>query len=325
MSWIESHQELAQHPKTRRLARMLGISVPTAIGHLHLLWWWALDYADNGNLDRYSSEDLADAVLWEGDASTFIDAMTGCGLLDGHGFLDCDAAGRLSIHDWMEYAGKLVQQREEAKERTRKSRAAYVARTSGDVTRNAPVTYTPTVPYPTEHDMTVPKRTMSELFQPTAETDSSAPPEKKSRATKSAKPPPFPTDSDAYRETIHLREHILALDPATKVPDVDSARFWAWVREMDKLLKRRDAAEVKAAIDWCQEPGNFWATNILSASGFADHFDQIVRQMNAPPRASPNGRAKPNGGMGAWHPPEIPVTYWKEGDDDEDEAIRVPN
>ena len=94
MSWIESHQELAQHPKTRRLARMLGVSVPTVIGHLHMLWWWALDYADDGNLDRYSIEDLADAVLWEGEASTLIDAMVLCQ------FVDRGGDGSMMVHNW---------------------------------------------------------------------------------------------------------------------------------------------------------------------------------------------------------------------------------
>jgi len=40
--YIQSHEEIATHPKTRRLARALGISLPTVIGHLHLLWWWCL-------------------------------------------------------------------------------------------------------------------------------------------------------------------------------------------------------------------------------------------------------------------------------------------
>ena len=54
MAWIESHQELANHPKTKRFKRALGISTPQAIGHLHLLWWWALDYAQDGSLAAFS-------------------------------------------------------------------------------------------------------------------------------------------------------------------------------------------------------------------------------------------------------------------------------
>jgi len=39
VAWIESHQTLGQHPKTRKLARLLNISAPTAVGHLQFLWW----------------------------------------------------------------------------------------------------------------------------------------------------------------------------------------------------------------------------------------------------------------------------------------------
>ncbi|WP_067931222.1 hypothetical protein [Alicyclobacillus kakegawensis] len=64
MAWIESHQELARHPKTKKLARELNDTVRGAIGLLHLLWWWAMDYAEDGDLSRFDYEDIADAVMW---------------------------------------------------------------------------------------------------------------------------------------------------------------------------------------------------------------------------------------------------------------------
>ena len=36
MAWIEAHQELRNHPKTKKAARLLGISRPQMIGHLFL-------------------------------------------------------------------------------------------------------------------------------------------------------------------------------------------------------------------------------------------------------------------------------------------------
>ena len=50
MAWIKSQQVLREHPKLKRLARRLEVSVPAALGHLHMLWWWALDYAQDGDL-----------------------------------------------------------------------------------------------------------------------------------------------------------------------------------------------------------------------------------------------------------------------------------
>lgn len=49
MPWIESHTTIGSHPKTRKLARRLEVSIPEAVGILHLLWhcsataWRALD------------------------------------------------------------------------------------------------------------------------------------------------------------------------------------------------------------------------------------------------------------------------------------------
>jgi hypothetical protein len=106
MAWLESHQELARHPKVRRLAKALGVSVPTAVGHLHLLWWWALDFAADGDVSRYEPDELAEAALWEGDPRQFI------GALETAGFLDPDSHDGAHLHDWHDYGGKVIAQRQ---------------------------------------------------------------------------------------------------------------------------------------------------------------------------------------------------------------------
>lgn len=156
MAWIESHQELAAHPKTKRLARQLGASIPAVLGHLHLLWWWALDYADDGDLSGYSAEDLADAMLYDGDPERLVAALVSCGVNGDHGFLVRDDDGNIHIHDWSEYAGRLVDQREKAKARTKKWRTEHGTHTPENVTHNVRATYDATVPNTTQHDMTVP-------------------------------------------------------------------------------------------------------------------------------------------------------------------------
>lgn len=118
MAWIESHQEVGRHPKTKKLARLLGISIPTAVGHLHFLWWWALDFAQDGVLDKFDAEDIAEAMEWKGDEQALLDALMEAEYIDvtDHG---------LVIHDWAEYAGKLLERR--AKDRARKRAAAEEA------------------------------------------------------------------------------------------------------------------------------------------------------------------------------------------------------
>lgn len=119
MAWIESHQELGQHPKTRRLAHLLGVSKPAAVGHLQYLWWWAMDYADDGNLARFDALDIAIGSEWDGDEGAFVDALVGAG------FIDRDPDGSHHIHDWDQYGGKLAARRKANAERMRKARADH--------------------------------------------------------------------------------------------------------------------------------------------------------------------------------------------------------
>lgn len=117
MAWIESHQELARHPKLKRLCRRLGIRRIEAIGHLHLLWYWALDYAPDGDLGALSAEDIAEEMDYPGDADAFVAALVEAGFLDRDG-------DRLAIHDNDDYNGKLQYQRERNREKQRRYREA---------------------------------------------------------------------------------------------------------------------------------------------------------------------------------------------------------
>ena len=124
MAWIKSHDTLAHHPKTLRLARRLGTTVPAAIGHLHLLWWWAMDYAEDGNLTGFDSEEIALACMWESEPGTFISALTVACFID-------DREDGPHIHDWLDagHAGARVESRKRNTERMRDARAAHVQRT----------------------------------------------------------------------------------------------------------------------------------------------------------------------------------------------------
>lgn len=117
MLYTPSHAELAQHPKTRKLARSLGVSIPTALGHLHLLWHFALKYAPDGNLARFDAEEIADGCMWEGDATAFSTALSIAGWIDVADDAD------MVIHDWEEQGGKLLHRKEANAQRMRETRA----------------------------------------------------------------------------------------------------------------------------------------------------------------------------------------------------------
>ena len=112
MAWIESHQTLREHPKLYQLSDLLKVDRPQAVGHLHFLWWWCIDYAPFGDLGGFSNTQIAGAAGWKGDANRFVKAMIESRFLDEK---------PLRIHDWMDFCGKLMSQRIE-RSRLKKSR-----------------------------------------------------------------------------------------------------------------------------------------------------------------------------------------------------------
>jgi hypothetical protein len=125
MAWIESHQSLLTHRKTLRAASLLKISKYRLIGHLHALWWWCLDNAEDGDLSHIDDREIAVAVGWPvGKATAFIDALTLAGFID---LLprSVDLLPR-RLHDWDVYSGKLVARRQCDAQRKRDERAKQI-------------------------------------------------------------------------------------------------------------------------------------------------------------------------------------------------------
>ncbi len=158
MAWIESHQTLSKHKKTLRAAGLLKCDKHKLIGHLHELWWWGLDNVTSydGDLGDLSDYEIALAAEWDGDPTEFVQAITEAG------FIDEENGGRY-LHDWYDYAGKLIERREANAERMRQRRAEKRARKrapngskehtderADNVQRTCSRTTQPTVPNPTK-------------------------------------------------------------------------------------------------------------------------------------------------------------------------------
>ena len=107
MAWIESHQTLREHPKLYQLSESLGVSKAQTIGHLHLLWWWCVDYSPEGML-RVNDLQIARAAEWSGEPKLFVESLVAARFLDRRD-------GVLTIHDWMEFCGSLIHKRLERK------------------------------------------------------------------------------------------------------------------------------------------------------------------------------------------------------------------
>jgi hypothetical protein len=116
MAWVPSHADLGQHPKMKRAARIAGVSEPAIIGHLHLLWWFALSIAPDGDLSRFDADDLAIAVQFDGDPELFVKALRECGPSGSVGFITDD----MRLHDWDDYGGKYIRKVEAGRDSANK-------------------------------------------------------------------------------------------------------------------------------------------------------------------------------------------------------------
>lgn len=132
MAWIELHQTLPRHPKLLRLAGRLRIHPAQAAGHLTFLWLWTLDYAPTGDLSAFGPAEISAAACYPGDAEQFHRSLMETGWLDEDGH----------VHDWHEYAGRLVEERAQAKARMRAFRERQKAEKEQSGTRSDSVTRT---------------------------------------------------------------------------------------------------------------------------------------------------------------------------------------
>jgi len=149
MAWIELHQTLPSHRKIKKLKRRLKIKTPQAVGHVAMLWLWAIDNAPDGDLSQVDPEDIAEACEWPKDAEGFVAALKEAGLIDED----------MRLHDWDEYAGRLADQRENRRKKDRERQARYRAKkaeasnagknvTHDAVTRDKSMSHTDVTPLP---------------------------------------------------------------------------------------------------------------------------------------------------------------------------------
>ena len=110
------------------LAAALDVSRREACGLLDDLWTWALDIADpSGALPGLTGDDVATALDYP--------RKRGAWLMDAlvrSGYVDMDAEGEYSLHDWPDYAGRLNDKRKDTKARVERYRER---KKTEDVTR----------------------------------------------------------------------------------------------------------------------------------------------------------------------------------------------
>ncbi len=85
------------HPKFRRLQKRLKLPTYAVAGLLELIWMLTSQYApEDGNIGRFSNQEIADYCDFEGDADSLVDALVEARWLDR----DADS---LRVHDWEDH------------------------------------------------------------------------------------------------------------------------------------------------------------------------------------------------------------------------------
>lgn len=79
-----------QHPKTKKLARRLGLE---GVRSLQILWLWAAQNRPNGALSGMDCEDIEIAADWQGEDGVLLSTLRAIGFIDGDD-------GALCLHDW---------------------------------------------------------------------------------------------------------------------------------------------------------------------------------------------------------------------------------
>ncbi len=80
MAWAPIPQRLRDGAEMIRLRRATGLPVAALLGHVTLLWLWALDNAPDGRLPA-EPYILAEATQWEGDEEEWLGALAGSGMI----------------------------------------------------------------------------------------------------------------------------------------------------------------------------------------------------------------------------------------------------
>lgn len=98
--FIPVYTNVTRHRKLKKLARLLEVEVPTAVGMMVMLWTWAMEELPDGQIGKVDDDEIAEAMAWPGDPEVLMASLLSCKLVDAGGI-------GVVLHDWGDYGGKV--------------------------------------------------------------------------------------------------------------------------------------------------------------------------------------------------------------------------
>ncbi|KUP24897.1 hypothetical protein [Paenibacillus sp. DMB5] len=344
--WIKSYQATDRDPITRRFCRSTGLSTPAAVGTLHMLWWWVLDWAQDGDISKYQDIDIADAVSFEGEPQVLMRALVDAG------YVIETQSGR-EIANWFRIGGQIIESKKkdaerkaEAREKKRQKKEGLsdVRGKSGGHPTDNPGT-SEGVPkevlsidkdldidkdlelnkdlkingHADQNSKTEPKQEPDLKSEPTAEKpkapkESEKPKNPGEKGPKGRKKPEYAADSLYFRMATGFKERLDKLAKAEGVETlVPRANLQSWADDFRKLVeldKQSDIQQIADVMDWVVQD-SFWKRNVLSGETFREKYPKLLLAMKESKKAATGnkGSGGAGGGRGYGHQKqEIPIT-----------------
>lgn len=250
------------HVKTKRLKRLLGIPLYQAVGILETLWLLCTDCCDEGNIGKFTDEEIADYLEWDGsDSFALVQALLNSGWLDR-----CDV-NRYVIHDWLEHCPQYIKDRL----RMRESRVSKA---------NKITTYASPEPNNTEHSRTNHEQAGECHVSSKAGQGNSN--QSQPKLIVSATPDVVPGESKKPKTYSDDRQKKFARMMFAKIQELDpdhklkEPNYSIWANEI-RLMEKVDGRELNDAWDLflAANSHEFWQTQILSPSKFRKQYDAL--------------------------------------------------
>lgn len=91
MQWFKAHADFVDHPKTLNLNSLLGDE--HSLYYLVRLWAWTCKFAENGDLTKFSDDQIEQACGWRGEKSKLVSSFVQAGFID-------KTEEKMRVHDW---------------------------------------------------------------------------------------------------------------------------------------------------------------------------------------------------------------------------------